>query len=260
MKRVEALESLTLLGSQQYGMVTTSQAEDAGIPRIWLSRLARQGILQRLRQGVYALPSASNDALQELRAAWMVIAARSGSKGHPGGSTPLAVISHSTAAMVHRLSDLIPSRFEFTSAQLLQTAQPDVAFYRAELLPHEVSWVRGLPITSIARTVSDLSDSYVDLDHLEEIIKSAYRYGMSNGDLILAIAPRFDREGIADVRGFVEEAIDKELGQGATASLRQKELLRYFVERLDLTEGESEVLLRDLSPETRDLLTQRLDT
>lgn len=258
-KRVDVLESLSLLGSQQYGLVTTSQAKDAGIPRIWLSRLARAGILQRLRQGVYALPSASNDALQELRAAWMAVAVKSGSDGPFGSDTPAAVISHSTAAMVHHLGDLIPSRFEFTSPALLQTSQPDIAFYRAELLPDEVSWLHGLPVTSVARTVSDLSNSYIDLDQLDEIIKNAYRQGVPKDELVLALDPRFDREGIADVRGFVDQAINTGPNETVTDSQRQKDLVLHFAERLDLTEGESKALLRELSIDTRDLISQRLD-
>lgn len=259
MKRVEALESLSLLGSQQHGLVTTSQAQDAGIPRIWLSRLAGIGILQRLRQGVYALPSASNDALQELRAAWMAIAAKSGNDGPLGVSTPLAVISHSTAAMVHHLSDLIPSRFEFTSPEPLQTGQSDIVLYRAELLPNEVSWLRGLPVTSVARTVSDLSNSYIDLDQLEEVIKNAYRQGMSQNELVLALDSRFDREGIADVQGFVEQAINTGLSQTTTVSQCQEDLVLHFAERLDLTKEESKAVLHELTLATRSLLARRLD-
>lgn len=46
---VEALESLELLGADQWGLVTSAQAQENGISKVWLQRLNARGVLQRLK-------------------------------------------------------------------------------------------------------------------------------------------------------------------------------------------------------------------
>lgn len=65
------LTALEELSAMQWGLVTTGQAKQVGVRRLWLSRLMDRGVLQRIRLGVYALPSATHGPLQELQAAWL---------------------------------------------------------------------------------------------------------------------------------------------------------------------------------------------
>ncbi|WP_433020169.1 type IV toxin-antitoxin system AbiEi family antitoxin domain-containing protein [Kribbella sp. CA-294648] len=119
MRAVNVLESLELLGSSQWGLVTAKQATKAGVSKMHLSRLTDRGTVQWLRHGVYALPSADTGPLRGLRAAWLATGSR------PAGNQPLAVASGESAATVHRLGDLLPSKYEFTTAVRRQTTQPD---------------------------------------------------------------------------------------------------------------------------------------
>jgi predicted transcriptional regulator of viral defense system len=54
MRALDVLETLELLGSGQWGLVTTAQANEAGVSKMQLSRLAARGTVQRVRHGVYA--------------------------------------------------------------------------------------------------------------------------------------------------------------------------------------------------------------
>ncbi|WP_396654756.1 MULTISPECIES: type IV toxin-antitoxin system AbiEi family antitoxin domain-containing protein [unclassified Microbacterium] len=170
MRAVDALETLELLGSAQWGLVTTSQARSAGLTNVQLARLADRGTLYRVRHGVYALPSAGADPLQDLRAAWLAA----------GRDDERVVVSGASAAAVHGLGDLVPSRHEFTSAERRQSAQADVRFHRATLPDADVVVVDGLPVTSVERTVQDLSGRALDADHLATVLEDAVTRSHAN--------------------------------------------------------------------------------
>lgn len=171
MKAVDAVTTLEELGAAQWGLVTTAQAGEYDVSRVALGRLRDEGIIHPVRRGVWALPSADHGPLQELRAAWLAIESASLATTRRGGTVDLAV-SHTSAAVVHFLGDLIPARHEFTTERRRQTTQPDMAFHRGEL-GEDITIVHGLPVTSIPRTVEDLAASGVDFEHLAEIIRDA---------------------------------------------------------------------------------------
>lgn len=229
MRAVDALETLELLGSSQHGLVTTGQARSAGVSNVDVKRLVDAGTLTRARRGVYALPSAGVDPLQDLRAAWLAASAAGN-----------VVVSGLSAAAVHGLGDLVPSRHEFSSSERRQSAQPDVRFRRAELPSSEVVWVDGLPVTSVSRTVADLARASLDSDHFAGVLsdavdkrdvdvstleraveKYALRQGVKSGRALLAaVAPGYVA---AAVRAAVE-------APGALAPEFRDELLRLLEE------------------------------
>lgn len=196
MKVIEALTLLELLGSDQWGLVTTAQATANGVTRNMLARMADDGTLQRVRHGVYALPSATHGPLQDLRAAWLA----TDSKTFAGQRVASdVVVSGASAASVHRLGDLVPSRHEFTSPIRRQSAQPDVRYRRRELHDADVTVIDGLPVTSVVRTVSDLADDQTDFDHLAEVVRDALNQPQVRASELSAIlapqAARFGAEG-----------------------------------------------------------------
>lgn len=240
MRAVDALETLELLGSSQHGLVTAAQARSAGVSNVDVKRLVDAGTLARVRHGVYALPSAGVDPLQDLRAAWLAASAAGN-----------VVVSGLSAAAVHGLGDLVPSRHEFSSSERRQSAQPDVRFRRADLPAGEVVWVDGLPMTSVPRTVADLARASLDFDHFASVLsdavdkrevdvssleravdKYAHRHGAKNGRALLAaVAPGF-------VAAAVRTAVET---PGALSPSFRDELLKL----LDEPDG-ADVLLRVL--------------
>lgn len=192
MRAVEALETLELLGSTQWGVVTTAQARAAGVSNVQLARLANDGTLSRVRHGVYALPSASTGPLQDLRAAWLAAS---------GPDTPDergVVVSGVSAAAVHELGDLVPSRHEFSSTKRRQSSQPDVQFRRARLSRDEVTVVDGLPVTTVERTVTDLTSRGVDADHLATVLEDAVTSTRSTPSALASALERHAHQYLAD--------------------------------------------------------------
>lgn len=193
MRAVDVLEALELLGSSQWGLVTALQAQEAGVSKMRLSRLAEGGTLQRVRHGVYALPSAGSHPLQALRAAWLATNTK------PAADWPVAVVSGESAAAVHGLGDLLPSKYEFTTAVRRQTSQTDVR-YRKRVLPSQDSArVDGLPVTTVARTVADLAAAQTDFDHLAAVVYDALTgSSVTSSQLVEALEPAAGRFGYAD--------------------------------------------------------------
>lgn len=190
MRAVDALESLELLGSTQWGLVTATQAQEAGVTKVRLSRLTDQGTLRRVRHGVYALPSADTGPLQDLRAAWLTTGS------WPVGHQPLVVVSGESAAAVHQLGDLLPSVHEFSTQRRRQTTQPDVRYRKRHLAQDEVTRVDGLPVTTVARTVADLAADGTDFDHLASVVRDALRApDTSFDDLLKVLGPSAGRFG-----------------------------------------------------------------
>jgi hypothetical protein len=190
---VDVLEALELLGSSQWGLVTTAQASEAGVSKMHLSRLADRGTVQRVRHGVYALPSADTGPLQGLRAAWLATGSQ------PAGTESLAVVSGESAAAVHGLGDLLPSKYEFTTAVRRQSTKLDLRYRKRELPEGDVTWVNGLPVTTVARTVEDLATGGTDFDHLAVAVRDAVTTtGVASGALVRALEPAAERFGSPD--------------------------------------------------------------
>ena len=188
MRTLDVLESLELLGSSQWGLVTSAQAHEAGVSKMQLSRLVSRGTVQRVRHGVYALPSADTGPLQGVRAAWLSTGSR------PAGKQPLAVVSGESAAAVHGMGDQLPAKYEFTTAVRRQTTQPDARYRKRDLPEDDVTWVDGLPVTTVARTVGDLATGGIDFDHLAVAVRDAVSSkGVAAAALVEALEPAAGR-------------------------------------------------------------------
>lgn len=197
MNEAEALTTLELLGSGQQGLVTAAQARSAGVGHMRLSRFAERGVVQRLRHGVYALPSSPGGPLQGLRAAWL------STDSLPAGGKPTAVVSGQSAAAVHGLGDLVPTVYEFTTPVRRQTTQDDIHYRRRDLGEQEVTWVDGLPVTTVARTVTDLVSGGIDQDHLAAVVDDAIGAGTSASVLAGVLTPWASEFGHSDGQAYL---------------------------------------------------------
>lgn len=181
MDAVEALEALELLGADQWGLVTTSQSRENGISRLWMQRLYDRGVLQRLRHGVYALPSSRPGALRDVQAAWLSVTAGASFQGSE--SDPLtAVVSGATAAAVYEIGDLVPPYLEISVPYARMTKQRDLRLIHRDLPTEDVDDLDGLPVTTVERTIYDLSVAATDLDHFTTLVVDAARRPDANAE------------------------------------------------------------------------------
>jgi predicted transcriptional regulator of viral defense system len=162
---------LARLAEDQWGLLTRRQAEAAGVSPATLQRLSGpEGSLERMTHGVYHLAGAPLPDHAPLRAAWLALAPETlaWERGPEQG-----VVSHRSAAAIHGLGELPADRHEFILPARRQTRRPDVRIHRGELRRDEWELLRGLPVTTPARTAADLLGDREDPGAIARVIASA---------------------------------------------------------------------------------------
>lgn len=265
MRSVDALATLQELGSSQRGLVTTSQAEQYGISRVTLGRLRDRELIYQARRGVYALPTAGDESLQDLHAAWLSTDPTEIAEQRL--SRPDIAVSHISAARVHGLGDLVAPHHEFTSTIRRRTSQPDVRIHRGDLPDDDVAIISGLPVTSIPRTVGDVADGGVDLDHLAYVVRDALsspqvrprdlarrldraaaRHGFEDGDaLVDACLERAGLPPVAENLATSRESLMRTLGGDAVRELMEKTFGDMFADQWKTLTADRASTLRGLA-------------
>lgn len=176
------------IAEDQWGLLTRRQAEAAGVSAATLQRLARDGILERTAHGVYHLAGAPLPPHPGLRSAWLALAPEIPAwERKPAQGT----VSHRSAAALWELGELAADRHEFTLPERRQTRQPGVRLHRGQLDPGETAILGGLPVTSPARTASDLLADNEDPEAVARVVADALRKKKTwAGHLPHALAPR----------------------------------------------------------------------
>src|SRR5918994_3800974 len=133
------------IGQCQHGLVELGQLGAADVKRHHIERRLKNGALQRVRSGVFALAGAPRSFEQEVLASVL-------------SAGPAAVASHTTAAVLwdlplveHEIPEVTTSRRHWARMQGVR-AHRTVAFLSCEHTVH-----RGIPVTTVARTLVDLS-------------------------------------------------------------------------------------------------------
>lgn len=214
MLQLRAVDAVMELASGQWGIVTTAQAEQQGVPRLRLSRMVGSGLLERIGHGVYAVPTSVGDQWTELRAAWISLDPRRTAEQRIAESRTSVVVSHESAARLHRFGTLRGSSFEFTATKRRQTRRDDVRVHVGSLVDDDVTLVDGLPTTTATRTIADLLRNRYDLGHVAEVAADALRQGLTTAsELELHLGPLARRYSAADGPQLVEQLLETDSTQ-----------------------------------------------
>lgn len=167
------LETLETIASDQWGIVTTAQAQREGITRVQINRLAQKGVLYKSSHGVYYLPSAPMGALSDIQASWISLDPKHflSERWEEG---PRIVVSHESAAAIHRIGNLIPQVDTFSATFRKQTSRSGIKILSNQKIDREdIVNVDGLPVTSVKRTVVDLAAQKIEREYLSMIVADA---------------------------------------------------------------------------------------
>lgn len=207
MSSTSVLSAISALAAGQWGLLTTAQAEREGVTRVQLARLVDAGVLDRVDRGVYAT-TASPAEHRTLRAAWLVL--EPGLTAEERLSDPIAtgVVSHTSAAGLHGLGDLLDDVPEVTVSKRKQTRR-GIRVHHLPLTEDDVTLVDGLPTTTEKRTVVDLLRDGHDMEHVAQILgQAARRGGIDLDDLASRLDPLARRRGAASGRALLEQLLD----------------------------------------------------
>lgn len=262
MSSTKVAAQISDLASNQWGLLTTTQAEAEGVSRLQLARLADAGVIERVDRGIYGIPAAM-DERTELRAAWLSLDPKVPAEARLADPVSSGVISHTSAAALYEIGDLLSDVPEITVGTRKQSRR-GIRLHRGALSPEEVTTVQGLPVTTPARTVADLIRDGHDVSHVAEVAgESLRRELVTRQDLAIALEPvakRYDQptgtallEHLLDLVGLSETALATKLassglGQslvsaGQLSAVRSileartsPSLMKNFLDSLDLTQ------------------------
>ena len=170
--------TLVRLGSvaeRRWGLVTTAQAEDAGVSRKQLARMASAGAIERVAHGVYRMAGAPPQDHEAIYATWLALGGATGSRTETAVAPVVA--AGVTAAVVHGIGDFLPDRFDFIVPARKGTRLPGVRLRVRRLTRDEVIPVGGLPALTVERAIADLIEIGTDLSLVAGAVRDAVRAG-----------------------------------------------------------------------------------
>ena len=187
--------AIAQLAATQRTMVTTAQLRQLGVRPRTIAGARARGRIHTVHRGVHSLvlPRARPPLAAE-QAALLVIG-------------PASVLSHHPAARVHglRLPAPTPDVLHLTTTGPHRKGHPGLIVHRTQTLPAgEHHRVRGLPVTSVARTLVDLAPGYTDRA-LEPRVDQALRR-TSRTKLLEAIDRHPGRPGTPRLAGLLDPA------------------------------------------------------
>jgi hypothetical protein len=184
--------ALSQLAANQRGLFSAAQAARLGIGPRQLTGASAKGYLRRARLGVYAIEGTPPSRWEYILAAALA-------------AGPDAVISHSSAAAIHRLHGGRPGAAEITMRSYVRLRLAGVITHRTLLLPDADLVTRyGVTITSPVRTLVDMA-ALVAPAFLERMVDEGLIARRSSvADLVTGL----DRAAVnAPGRGRLEQAL-----------------------------------------------------
>jgi hypothetical protein len=180
---------LASLAEDQWGLLTRRQAEGAGVSSATMQRLsADESVLDRIAHGVYHLAGAPLPDHVGLRSAWLQLAPASLAWERDAEQ---GTVSHRSAADLWELGHLPADRHEFILPGRRQTRQSGVRIHRGQVKGGEWVYLRGLPVTSPARTAADLLADKEDPEAVAQMVADALRAKKEwAGNFAIALRPR----------------------------------------------------------------------
>jgi very-short-patch-repair endonuclease len=200
----------------QHGVVSLSQLAASGIGTSAIARRVRSGRLHRIHRGVYAVGHRATG----IEARWMAATLAGG---------PAAVLSHRSAG---RLWGLLPgggAAPEVTRPGRCGS-RPGLVTREGSLPPDEITVQRGIPVTSVSRTLFDLA-AIVSSDRLGRAVNQAEVLGLTSRLSLPALVERYPgRRGNATLRNLLR---DREPARGVARN-RFEQRFRALLEASEL--------------------------
>ena len=176
---VSPFAHLAKTAAARHGVVSIEEAQACGLTRSQVDTMVKRGEWTRPRRGVLVSNAVADSWYRQA-----AIAALSTS----------GVLSHRAGGFIHRLDGIRSAPIELTKDRGLSRAGgPWLVHTSSMLTPADYTMVKGLPVTTLARTVIDLGRVFDD-DVLEQVLDDAFRKGLTQRSLDDAL-DRLQRPG-----------------------------------------------------------------
>lgn len=163
------------IAEKQAGYFAANQASEVGFSWERLSSNVKAGLFQRVARGVYRLVRFPGSASEDLFVAWL----RTGRN---------AVISHESALSVYELSDVLPGEVHVIVPRTASRRRKGIRQHTNQLAPDEITSREGLPVTTVSRTIADVSVSGLAEELIQQAIRESLQRGLTSQDELLGHA------------------------------------------------------------------------
>jgi restriction endonuclease-like protein/putative AbiEi antitoxin of type IV toxin-antitoxin system len=198
------------LAARQHGVVSRGQLLELGLSSRAIQGRIERGALHPLYRGVYAV----GHCVVSKRGRWMAAVLAAGRR---------AVLSHRSAGALWDLGADPAGRVEVSSPT--ERRRPGIKVYETVLAPDEVTVVDGIPVTTIERTLLDLSAA-LPRSGVERAIERADALRLVDHAIVGALLERY--------RGRPGTSLLSELRErGVEPVLTRSELEERFMTFLD---------------------------
>ena len=197
MRKSDNIRELEWLASSQWGIFTTAQAARLGVGRTQISRMAAGGTVEQVRRGTYRYAVGEETSHSYAKAAWLACYPKLTAAERLRERPHDAVLACNTAASLHGIGDLHEDPYTFIVRSRRQTSASDLSFHLWDLDERDVTYVEGLPVTTMERTIADLVRERHDPDHVARAAQAAYLKGASVArinELLGELGPSYDNE------------------------------------------------------------------
>jgi very-short-patch-repair endonuclease len=203
--------AIARIASRQDNVITGEQLRDAGLGRGAIAHRLGAKSMQRLHTNVYLLGAAPPTPIARARAAALAC-------------EPDAVVSHRSAACLFDLLPEIPGDVDVTVAGRNPGTRSGIKIHRVAQLPRQdVRTMRGLEITSVARTICDLAATESARDTEQAFHEALYRELVTGRDLDRILRREPGRRGAKVIRSLIRDP-------RLTRSERERRLLKLIDE------------------------------
>jgi very-short-patch-repair endonuclease len=189
-------QRIAALAARQHGVVARRQLLELGASATMVHDRVHRGLLLPIHRAVYAV--GHRQLRREGR--WLAAVLAVG---------PGAVLSHRDAAGLHDLRPANHERVDVTTTRRGRGSQSGIAVHHAtHLHPLDVTTLRGIPVTSVARTIVDLA-SVVPQHGLAKAVNEAERqqtFDLTAVEDALARTRTRNGTGHAKLRAILAEA------------------------------------------------------
>lgn len=156
---------------KQNGMILSNNLTENKIPRVYLSRMVKNGKIEKVCRGVYITPDTWEDDMFILQAMF--------SK---------AIFSHETALFLHGMTDVTPSKLSVTvpnnyglgklSEQNVRIRTSIKSQYGVGITEKETSFGRKVKVYDVEKTLCDIVKKSANCDI--RFINNAFRHYINN--------------------------------------------------------------------------------
>lgn len=207
------LDVAAALAAAQHGVVEHDQLVAGGLSRSAISRQAASGRLRRRYHRVYAV---GHDALTP-EGHWMAAVLAGG---------PGTVLSHRASAAAWGLRPDNRRAIDITSPNRRGTREPGLTVHRCRLDLEDVTTLRGIPITTAARTLLDLAEVVPERQLLRAAVRAEELHLFDLRAIEAALARGFGRRGVRPLRAVLDELVGRPTGSKLELEARALDLVR----------------------------------